>query len=222
MTARRLTTAVLATGAAAALTAGCSSQHSGPDPSISPDRSTHQTRTAAGHSGSPQRRNGPVIPSESPRPTRAASSPTTPADPGISTPAIPAVEAATRSPLAVAKAWAIAANSSSYRDPVAGTWTERAKPFVTGAEAAAELEQHSGGGGSTWAQIQASKCVTSLRQLGATIPSDAPTGPERHVVYLTATVTLACATGQIQLSPLAAQLIVTRVHGRWLVADVHH
>jgi len=135
---------------------------------------------------------------------------------------MPDPAAATRTAVDVAKAWAIAANSSSYRDPAAGSWTGRARPFVTGAEAAAEQQQNSGRGGSTWAQIQAGKCVTTMRELAAGIPSAAPTGPATHIVYVSAITALSCATGHLQLSPFAAQLTVTRAQGRWLVADVRH
>ncbi|MCW2686180.1 MAG: hypothetical protein JWR37_1070 [Mycobacterium sp.] len=220
MTTRRLLTAVLATSAAAVLTAGCSAHHSSSDPSVSAEHIAHQTRPRHVDTTSPAGPSGTLIPTESPRPTTAVTSPGRP-DPAISTPTIPDATTATGSPVAVAKAWAIASNSSSYHDPEPGTWTERAQAFVTGAEATAEAQQHHGGGGSTWVQIRARKCVTGLRQLAITIPSDAPTGPDRHVVYLTAISTLSCATGQVQLSQLAAQLIVARISGCWLVADVH-
>ncbi len=167
-----------------------------------------------------------VIPTESPRssgPSTATLGPTVSANPAIALPNIPAPATATKTPLPAARAWAIAANSSSYLDPAPGTWTERAKPFVAGTEAAAEQRQHSGGGGSTWAQIQSAKCVTSLRQLTAGIPSrDVPTGPDLHIVYVAATIALTCATGQVQLSQFSAQLTVTRVQGHWLVTDVLH
>jgi len=129
---------------------------------------------------------------------------------------------ATRTPIEAARAWAIAANSSSYRDRSPGEWTARAGPFVTGSEARAEVAQAAGGGGSTWAQIQADRCATRLRDLTAFIPSDAPSGPDVHIVYVAASVAISCATGSEALSEFAAQLTVQRVAGRWLVALVHH
>ena len=117
---------------------------------------------------------------------------------------------------------AIAANSGSYLDPTAGSWTARAAPFVTATEAAAERQEHAGRGGSTWTRIQAGKCVTGLRDLAAGIPRDAPTGPDRHIVYLTAITSLTCTTGQVLLSHFAVQLTVVRVRVRWLVAVVRH
>jgi len=213
MTTPRLTIATIA--AATALVVGCSSHHT----SREADRHTSAgpavgTRTSASAA--------PVIPSESPRPSSVASSLAVQPDPAITTPAIPDPSAATATAVGVARAWAIAAHSSSYLDPRPGSWTARTTPFVTGPEAAAERRQRIGGGGSIWAEIQSGKCVTSLRDLAAGIPSDAPTGPERHIVYLTAITALTCTTGQVQLSHFAAQLTVTRVHGRWLVADVRH
>ena len=81
---------------------------------------------------------------------------------------------------------------------------------------------HIGGGGSIWAEIRSRNCVASLRDRAVGIPSDAPTGPDPHIVYVTAITVLTCATGHVQLSNSAAQLAVTRVRGRWLVADVRH
>ncbi len=224
MTSRRLLTSATGVAAAVALTAGCGT-------GTHYHQSSSGSHTASGLQGKPSSAVGQstsqgsrgVIPSESPRPGAASSRvPTVHPNPAISTPTIPDPASATRTPFGVAKAWAIAANAGSYQDPSPGTWTERTQPFVTGAQAAAEQQQRTGGGGSTWPQIRAGKCVTSLRQLATTLPSDAPTGPDRHVVYLTALTTLSCASGQVQLSQFAAQLIVARIHGRWLVDDVHH
>lgn len=205
---------LLALAAATVLLAGCS-RHT-----PAPNRQSGPATTSA--TGVDTR----VIPTESPSSTvlsTATSSPTVSADPAIVLPSIPAATMATKTPVAAARAWAIAANSSSYLDPSAGTWTERAKPFVAGAEATAEQRQHGGGGGSTWAQIHSAKCVTSLRELTAGIPSrDVPTGPALHIVYVAATIALTCATGQVQLSQFSAQLTVTRVQGHWLVTDVLH
>lgn len=223
MTSRRLLTSATAVAAAVALMAGCGTGTHHPHSSVSHTASGLQGKPSSAVGQSTSRGSGGVIPSESPRPGAASSRvPSVRRNPAISTPTIPDPASATSTPLSAAKAWAIAANSSSYHDPSPGTWTERTQAFVTGAEAAAEQQQRTGGGGSRWPQIRAGKCVTSLRQLAATLPSDAPTGPDRHIVYLTALTTLSCASGQVQLSQFAAQLIVARVHGRWLVADVHH
>ena len=137
-------------------------------------------------------------------------------------PVRPDVRAATRTPLAVARAWAIAAYSGSWHDPAPGTWTARTGGLVTGAEAAAERVAASGGGGVTWTQITTGRCVTTLRQLAAVLPSDAPAGTAVRVVYLSATQALTCDDGTVHLVLVAAQLIIDRVDGRWLVARVTH
>lgn len=140
---------------------------------------------------------------------------------------IPDPVTGTATAITAARAWAIAANSTSYLDPDPGSWTSRTKPFVTGAEATAEQQQAAGAGGTTWAFIEVDRCITTLRQLSAGIPSrDAPTGPDLHIVDVTATITLTCATGQVQLTQFAAQLAVVHIvvaqHDRWLIADVEH
>ena len=134
---------------------------------------------------------------------------------------IPAPSRATRTAIGSARAWAIAANSSTYRDSSPGQWTVRARPFVTGREARAEDGQRTGGG-STWVQIQNGRCATHLHQLVAFIPADAPSGPAVRIVYVSARVELTCVTGTDYLSSFAAQLTVRRVTGRWLVGLVRH
>jgi hypothetical protein len=128
----------------------------------------------------------------------------------------------TRTAIGTARAWAIAANSSSYHDPSPGQWTVRARPFVTGREARAEAAQRTAGGGNTWAQIQDGRCATRVRDLVTFTPRDAPSGPATHIVYVSARLTLDCATGTDYQSTFAAQLTVRRVADRWLVALVRH
>jgi hypothetical protein len=136
---------------------------------------------------------------------------------------MPDPASATATETGTAAAWTIAANSTSYRDVDAGSWTSRTQPFVTGAQAAVEQRQRTAAGGSTWALIRAGSCVTRLRDLSVGVPSrDVPSGPDRRIVYVTATIALTCGTGQVRLTPFAAQLTVTRVAGRWLVTDVLH
>jgi hypothetical protein len=135
---------------------------------------------------------------------------------------VPAPSRATTTAIGTARAWAIAANSSSYRDSSPGQWTVRARPFVTGREARAEAAQRTGGGGVTWAQIQNERCATRVRDLAAYTPRDAPSGPATHLVYVSARVALNCATGTDYLSTFVAQLIVQRVARRWRVALVRH
>ena len=157
-----------------------------------------------------------VIPTESP--ATPASAPRQ----QLATAVIPPAPQATRTTIGAARAWAIAANSSSYRDSSPGQWTVRARPFVTGREVRAEAAQRTGGGGSTWAQIQNGRCATRSRDLVAFIPSDAPSGPAVRIVYVSARVEVTCATGTDYLSAFAAQLTMQRVAGRWLVALVRH
>jgi hypothetical protein len=94
--------------------------------------------------------------------------------------------------------------------------------LVTGREARAEAAQRSGSGGATWVQIQTARCATRVRDLVAFIPSDVPSGPAVHVVYVSGRVVLTCAAGADFVSSFAAQLMVARVAGRWLVALVRH
>ncbi|WAX58543.1 hypothetical protein M6B22_07200 [Jatrophihabitans cynanchi] len=205
----------------AGLIAACSSASEDPDRSAPASTTASAARSEAPSAG--------VIPTESPRvSTRArrstptgSSAPDQPAS-GLTTARVPDATPATRDPLTTARAWAIAANSSRYLDPEPGSWTLRSAPFVTGQEQAAEQTQRHGGGGATWAQIQADQCVTGLRHLTASIPTTLPSGPARRIVYVAGLTALTCATGQVQLSQFAAQVTVTRVHGRWLVAAVEH
>lgn len=202
----------LAILAAAVLLAGCNSRGASDD-----HRASASPAISTSASAGP-----PTTSSASPHPASARTIPNASRSPAISTPTIPDPATATATAVHVARAWAVAANSSTYLDPNAGSWTVRAAPLVTGAEAAAERRQRTGQGGSTWAQIQAGKCAVGLRDLAAGIPSDAATGPDRHVVYVTAITALTCNGGRVRLSHFVAQLTVIRLHGRWLVCDVRH
>ena len=186
--------------------AGCGSGQSGPSTLAASraDTGRDDPRAAQGRTSS-----------------RTVITPSVRSDPGVAPVAVPSAVTATRTPTDTARAWALAANSTSYRDAAAGSWTGRTAPFVAGAEAAQERRQRGGAGGSTWALIQTAKCVTGLRQLAIGTPSrDAPTGPDLRIVNVSAVIDVTCATGQVQLTPFAVQLTVTRVRGRWLVADV--
>jgi hypothetical protein len=76
-----------------------------------------QTGSLGGHS--PVHR--PVIPTESP----AAGHPVAAPGQYLAIAVVPSASMSTSTPLGVARAWAIAANSSSYRDSNAGQWTLR-------------------------------------------------------------------------------------------------
>jgi hypothetical protein len=120
-----------------------------------------------------------------------------------------------------ARPWAIAATSSSYFDRSQGAWTVRARPLTSAAETRDEAVQRTGGGRITWTRIQAGQCMTRLHNLAAFVPSDAPSGPDPHIVYISARAA-ACTTGSIELSDVAAQLTVHQVSGRPLNALVRH
>jgi hypothetical protein len=175
-------------------------------------------RAATPETGSPNARRVGHRPAAIPTRTPARA----PAPRAPATAVVPVPSLATRTAIGTARAWAIAVNSSSYRDASPGQWTVRARPLVTGREARAEAAQRFGGGGATWVQIQTGRCATRVRDLVAFIPSDVPSGPAVRVVYVSARVVLACATGADYLSSFAAQLRVARVAGRWLVALVRH
>jgi hypothetical protein len=205
-------TAVVALAACVSMLAGagCSALERPADRPAANGAATPETGSPRAHAvGHPT-----PIPTRTPARAPAARTPATAVAP------VPSL--ATRTAIGAARAWAIAANSSSYRDASPGQWTVRARPLVTGREARAEAAQRSGGGGATWVQIQTRRCATRVRDQVAFISSDVPSGPAVHVVYVWARVVLSCATGHDYLSSFAAQLRVARVAGRWLVALVRH
>jgi hypothetical protein len=143
------------------------------------------------------------------------------AAPSVSHPDAPN-SAAYRDPLAVARAWVIAAHSSSYVDATPGAWARRTRSLVTGTEAAVERLVRLGGGGSTWQEIVERRCVMTLRELTATELRDVPPGRRARIVDVAATQVLTCGDGTVQLTPVGAELVVRLVAGRWLVAQVTH
>ena len=192
---------------------GCGGNATHPDQRNVPGPTIQATQVPTGSVAATASSTAPTTATPAARPATSAP------DPSLRTPVIPSTATAIASAVSVAKAWAITANSSSYRDRTPGEWVTRARPFTAGAEARAETHERTGGGGSTWARIQNRKCVTSLIGLTAATPSDAPSGPTTHVVYVSATVARHCADNTVQLTPYAVQLIVHRIAGRWLVTD---
>jgi hypothetical protein len=71
--------------------------------------------------------------------------------PDLAAAVMPPAAQATATAVDAARAWATAANSSSYLDPNPGAWTVRARPLTTPAETRAEAAQRTGGGGITYA-----------------------------------------------------------------------
>ncbi len=179
-------------------------------------------RAAAPQFDSPSVRTAAHRPTAIPAESAAAAAADAPQQQPATTVVVPAPSRATLTPIGSAREWAIAANSSSYHDSSPGQWTMRARPFVTRREARAEAAQRTGGGGVTWAQIQNERCATGVHDLVVFIPTDAPSGPAVHMVYVSARIELTCATGTDYLSTFAAQLTVQRVASRWLVALVRH
>lgn len=135
---------------------------------------------------------------------------------------IPRPAAALRDPIAVARAWAYAANSTTSRDPQPGGWTRRARPFVGGGELAVERSASTGGGGQLWRDMQTRHCVITLTDLRTTTPTDAQRTSTSRVVYLTGTTILTCADRTEHDNRFAAQAIVQLHASRWQVITVAH
>lgn len=135
---------------------------------------------------------------------------------------IPPARQAISGPIAVARAWAAAANSTSYRDRRPGAWTARAAPFVAGIGATKERTAADGGGGQLWQHIHDDRCAVTVAGLAATVPSDAPHMAASRVVYLAGTTVVTCADHTVQRSAFTAELVVERASSSWHVVQVEY
>lgn len=126
-------------------------------------------------------------------------------------------------PLDTAQLWLEMSRTASYADPGPASWTERVAPLLTG-PAAAENSRiaESGASGAGWELIVEGRCSTSVGDVGAVIPAEAPRTEQQVYVQVTGTVVTGCAGPDgppIPVERTSATLELVLDDGRWLVND---
>ena len=137
----------------------------------------------------------------------------------VSPPAGPAPD-----PLMTARLWLEASRTVSYTDASPVTWTERVAPVLVGAAAQenrATAQNPATGAG--WEQLVAGRCSTTVRDIGAVIPPEAPRTDQQVYVQVTGTVRTGCeAADGLEAPPehTAATVALTiGPDGLWRVSE---
>jgi hypothetical protein len=133
---------------------------------------------AAGCAGKPE-------PTDSPAPSSSASA----------APTRLAVRSLTDREVAVA--YLKAMWSGDYRDPNAGSWLPRIKPYASPKLYARQRKLHSGstGSGVAWMDIKKDKLIPRFRLSGTEIEQKQPSGPKTHFVQVAFSVVHVTKTG---------------------------
>ncbi|MGM0723964.1 MAG: hypothetical protein ACQEXM_26215 [Actinomycetota bacterium] len=127
-------------------------------------------------------------------------------------------------PLTTARRWLKASRTVSFTDPRPVTWTERVAPVLTGAAAAdntATAQNPATGAG--WEQLVADRCSTTVSEIGAVIPPEAPRTDRQVYVQVTGTVRTGCEVADGLTAPpeqTAATVALTlEPDGLWRVSE---
>jgi hypothetical protein len=98
----------------------------------------------------------------------------------------------------VAVAYLKAMWSGGYRDPDAGSWLPRIKPYASPKLYARQRKLHSGstGSGVAWMDIKKDKLTPRFRSSGTEIQQKQPSGPKTHFVKVTFSVVFVTRTGR--------------------------
>jgi hypothetical protein len=121
-------------------------------------------------------------------------------------------------PQAVAIQWLSAYRTATWTDPDPAAWIDRVRPYVTDAMHTRDTTLLEGGAGVDWAEFVDQRCETSVSELAAVIPAEAPGTATAANVLVTGTVTTTCAAGTARPDEqAAATLEVIKTATGWRV-----
>ncbi|WP_143510614.1 hypothetical protein [Pseudonocardia sp. Ae717_Ps2] len=128
-----------------------------------------------------------------------------------------------RDPLTTARRWLKASRSVNFTDPRPVTWTERVAPVLTGAAAqdnTATAQAPATGAG--WEQLVANRCSTTVSEIGAVIPPEAPRTDRQVYVQVTGAVRTGCEGDGLVAPPehaAATLALAFGPDGLWRVSE---
>lgn len=215
MTARLLGLTAVAAAAAVLAVAGCTVGSEAPTPGSATAETSGSAAAASPTPPAPA--SGLVLPTVDAITTvasqLAAPSTVPPAPPAPDT--SPAVFA---DPVSVARAWMAQWCAGDYREPRNHN-IDRAAVYQTDAGKTADLQ--AGDTETGYRQVVEQRLTSRCDHITAEISPEAPIGPERVFVVLTAQRTLLAAERPFQVEPVhTTRAVLRQPDGRWLV-DVH-
>jgi hypothetical protein len=121
-------------------------------------------------------------------------------------------------PQAVAIQWLSAYHSATWTDPGPASWIDRVRPYVTDAMHTRNTALRDGGAGTDWTGFVDQRCESSVSELAAVIPAEAPGTVTAANVLVTGTVSTTCAAGPARPGEqAAATLVVIKTAAGWRV-----
>jgi hypothetical protein len=121
-------------------------------------------------------------------------------------------------PQAVAIDWMSAYRTATWTDPSPAAWIDRVRPYVTDAMNARNTTLRDGNAGTDWADFVDQHCESTVSELAAVVPTEAPGTKTATNVLVTGTVNTTCPAGTARpVEQAAATLIVVKTATGWRV-----
>jgi hypothetical protein len=124
------------------------------------------------------------------------------------------------SPQNAAMQWLIAYHSMSWSDHTPTAWITQVQPYVTPSLNRSDQQYADDGGGADWTDFVSKQCTSTVGDIGAVIPDEAPGTPTAVNIQVTGTVTTTCTSGAPDdpaESVSATLVVVPGPNGSWLV-----
>lgn len=134
----------------------------------------------------------------------------------LASPALP-----TFTPEAVAGLWFNAYRTARWTDSGPAAWIDRVRPYVTTAMHLRDAALRDGGGGIDWTEFVIGRCVTSVYDVQAVVPAEAPNTAATVYVHVIGSVRTTCSRkpSSVPDEEASATLGVSDTPDGWRVDD---
>lgn len=145
-----------------------------------------------------------------------------PSAPGAGPPTTVGAAVPDKDPLLTARRWLEGTRAISYQDPDPLVWTQRVAPLLSGSAATENTAAgQSSASGAGWNRMVQDQCSTSVSEVDAVIPPEAPRSDQQVFVQVAGTIRTGCtAPDAVPIPPerAAATLgLVVGSDGLWRV-----
>jgi hypothetical protein len=118
----------------------------------------------------------------------------------------------------VAIRWLAAYRTATWTDLSPAAWIDRVRPYVTDAMHTRNTTLRNGNAGTDWADFVDQHCESTVSELAAVIPAEAPGTATATNVLVTGTVNTTCAAGSARpVEQAAVTLVVITTADGWRV-----
>ncbi|MGW4591963.1 hypothetical protein ACWEKJ_31985 [Amycolatopsis thermoflava] len=120
-----------------------------------------------------------------------------------------AADAPAASPTEAARQWMIHYRTRHWRDTSEAEWVDRVRPYVTEAQHVRDAQLRDGTTGMDWSVFVEERCHSTVTDVAAVVPPEAPGTADAVNVLVSATVRTGCArSGSTRTEHAAATLVV--------------